>query len=131
MAGKIWTPIDMITLVAWLDFCLSNKVDFVKTVIQQLKESRKQHTGLEYEFDFLQAKNKLTDLARNDPKFRGSKQYPRLEEIYSKGSVCFPRFKKKFGQEIEATIEKYQASHAHSQPQTATSHPNVVGFPSK
>jgi hypothetical protein len=127
MARKIFTPFDVITLIAWLDFCLHRKLDFEKTIIQQLKESRKQHTEREYPFKIKQVTDKLFDLSRKDPESDG-KTYPRLDEILSKGSVCFPGLAKKLEQEVEEAIKQLEASYAYSQPKTARAHQNVVGF---
>jgi hypothetical protein len=128
MARVKWTSFDMTTLIAWLDFCLSRKVDFEKTIIQQLKESRKQHTGREFTFTIKQVSDKLIDLSRKDTESDG-KTYPRLPEILSKGSVCFSGLAKELGQEVAGAIKQLEASYASSQPQTPRAHPNVVGFP--
>jgi hypothetical protein len=130
MARVKWTPFDVITLIAWLDFCLARKADFEKTIIQRLKESRKQHTGREFTFTVKQVSDKLIDLSRKDLE-SGGKAYPRLPEILSKGSVCFPRLAKELEQEVARAIKQLEAPHAFSQPQTARVHPSVVGFPLK
>jgi hypothetical protein len=130
MARKIFTPFDVITLIAWLDFCLRRKVDFEKTIIQRLKESRKQHTGREFTFTIKQVTDKLIDLSRKDRESDG-KKYPRLPEILSKGSVCFPGLAKELEQEVEGAIKQLEASYPSLQPQTPGVHPNVVGFPLK
>jgi hypothetical protein len=130
MARADWKPFDVITLIAWLDFCLRRKVDFEKTIIQRLKKSRRQHTGREYPFTIRQVSDKLTDLSRKDPESHG-KTYPRFNEILSRGSVCFPGLAKKLEQEVEGAIKQFEASYASSQPQTARADQNMVGLPLK
>jgi hypothetical protein len=66
MANKLWMKFDLVALIAWLDFSLWKGINFEKTVIEQLKESRRRHTGHAFEFTLLQVRNKLIDLGRKD-----------------------------------------------------------------
>jgi len=80
----LWTSADVITMLAWLDFCIENGVRFDETILDRLRENRKRDTGEEKNFTITQVTNKLVGgLARSSPKC------PRLHEIRAKGSVCF------------------------------------------
>jgi hypothetical protein len=117
----VWTELDVVTLIAWLDLSLGslrNEVDFEKTIIDRLKESRRQHTGHEFKFTILQVRNKLIDLARKDPELKDGKSYPRLQEILSRGSHCFPGLAAELRQQVDETIEQLRKSYVRSQPKT-------------
>ena len=117
-AAKVWDLFDIIILLAWLDFCIERKTDFDQDVVRLLRESRKQRTGQEYPFTMKQVVDKLTDLARNDSGSR-IKVYPRLKEIYTRGSACFPRQAKEIRLEIDLALEQFRETHHDSNPQEA------------
>jgi hypothetical protein len=118
MAANIWITSDLVLLIAWLEFCRQNGIDFETTIIKLLRESRKRQTGRGYPFTWKQVKDKLIDLARKDkdPK-RSVKDYARLDEILLKGSACFPHLARELQPQINVAVERFHESHAHSEPQ--------------
>jgi hypothetical protein len=117
MAAKLWIPSDIVTLIAWIEFCHLNGRDFTATIIQQLRESRQRQNAQGYPFTLIQVKNKLIDLAREDADpTRKSKGYARFDEIISKGSACFPRLTREHQSQVDAALEHFQESHARSAP---------------
>jgi len=116
MAAKVWDLLDIVILVALLDFCIERKIDFQADVIKLLRESRKQRTGQEYPFTIKQVEGKLIDLSRNDSG-RHLKDYPRLDEIYNRGSGCFPRQTNELRLQIDLALEQLRelAPHLGSQ----------------
>ena len=121
MAANIWIPSDLVLLIAWLEFCLQNGIDFETTIIKLLRESRKRQTGRQYPFTWKQVKDKLIDLARKDKDSKRSvKDYPRLDEILLKGSACFPQHARELQLQIDVAVEQFQESHARSETRKAS-----------
>lgn len=122
MPPKVWDQFDIAILVAWLDFCIERGIDFQNDVIRLVRESRKQRTGHEYQFTIKQVEDKFIDLSRKDARSgfgRDPKDYPRLGEIYTRGSACFPRQANRFRTHIDLALEQFQANYLHSGPQEA------------
>jgi hypothetical protein len=122
MTVKPWTSFNVSTLLAWLDFCLQNGIDFESTILQRLKEATEQHPGHVVGFTIQQVKNKLISLGRGrkDAESALDMRYPGLREIISKGSVCIPGLARELRLEIAGAIERFRISYARSQP---TIHP--------
>jgi hypothetical protein len=127
MANKLWMKFDLVALIAWLDFSLWKGINFEKTVIEQLKESRRRHTGHAFEFTLLQVRNKLIDLGRKDTKLRDDMPYPRLQEIFSRGSVCFPGLASELRQLVDEAIRLLQTSSTPLQLEMATQLDQTLG----
>ncbi len=98
-----WTSSDVITLLAWLDFCIENGVRFDETILDRLRENRKRDTGEEKNFTITQVTNKLVGgLARACP------EHPRLREIRAKGSVCFTALDNQTRQDIKTQLANFR-----------------------
>jgi hypothetical protein len=106
---KIWRPNEIIELVAWLEFCVQNRLDFKKTIASHLDESIK-ITGEERKFSERQACDKLIDLARRT---YGSGQYVGLERILLAGKECFTELPANTNAEITAAFNACGSKYAH------------------
>lgn len=92
MAGakfKLWSPLDVVTLAAWLDFCIKNDIQFERAILLRLEESRQSSSSVPYPFTILQVRNKLIDISRTNSKHHGASEVPGYEQILATGSSLF------------------------------------------
>jgi hypothetical protein len=110
--GFLWGQTNTASLIAWLDFCIQNGLNFQDTIIEHLKNTANTTTGESFLVTKLQADNKLVGLARTNGKRHGRRPYPGKAEIMRRGSVCFPELPKWIRQQIETNLRQYRAEHA-------------------
>jgi hypothetical protein len=106
---KVWLPIDLGTLIAWLDFCIQTQTDFDSTISERLKESREHHGETEYGFTLKPVHDKIIDLARRNTVPKDAPRYPGKAEIYLRGSVCFPGLSAELKRRADKSLAHYQA----------------------
>jgi len=99
----------VVSLLAWLDFCIENRLEFYETVIEHLRGSREASTGEAFLFTKLQISNKLTDLARKkNPATRPLCKA--RDDLMGKGSFTLAKLSATIKQEIQTTLREYRLS---------------------
>lgn len=106
---KLWPSNDIVALVAWLEFCVQNKLDFRSTIVSHLNTSRNSTTGEQPNYSKKQARNKLQDLARHT---FGSGIYLQLETILREGKKCFTKIPAEVDADIHAALKTYEVRYA-------------------
>lgn len=115
MAGQqIWIQSDVVTLIAWLEFCIQNDRGFEKTIVDVLRNSRKERSGQDYSFTLRQVMDKLIQLSRKETG-KHAKDYRRPTQILLRGSACFPRLVGELRSQINMAVERFRKSDALSQ----------------
>jgi hypothetical protein len=109
---KLWNPSDVVTLIAWLDFCVENGVDFYDTICERLSETRKEDASREFNFTGRQVYDKLNDLARRNHQPNPNSHYPSPTEIKERGSVCFPGLQDPIRKDVQALKQIYRIQYA-------------------
>jgi len=100
---------DVVSLLAWLDFCIENRLEFYETVIEHLRDSREVSTGEGFLFTKVQISNKLTDLARKkNPATRPLCKA--RDDLMGKGSSTLANLSTTIKQEIRTTLREYRLS---------------------
>ena len=112
MAGdsqKVWSYHDVVALLAWLEFCIQNKLDFSKTIESHLENVRSETTGVQH-FSLRQVRNKLGDLSKNT---YGLGQNVPLARILKDGKQCFTNLPARVDAEINTTMATYKTKYDH------------------
>lgn len=85
---EIWKQKDILTIVAWLDFCIKANVVFDDAVLARIDERRSQSSYDGSCLTFAQVKQKLFDFARLNAKQRKVRM-PSIDHIFARGSDLF------------------------------------------
>ena len=107
---KLWCRDEIIALMAWLEFCVQNKLDFRSTIVSHLQTSRNSTTKEQSNTSEKQAINKLQDLARNT---FGSGTYLQLETVLREGKKCFTKIPAEVDADIHAALKTYEVRYPH------------------
>lgn len=103
MAGnyhRLWHSDDIIMLVAWLEFCIKNSLDFMKSIASL-------SNGL---YTAKQAKDKLIDLARHT---YGTGCYVKGQVVLEKGMKSFSKLPANVKKDVDAAVVSFRAQYAH------------------
>lgn len=113
MAGesqKVWHSNDIIALVAWLEFCIENKLDFRKTIASHLASLKNPSTGEEGSFTEGKAIQKLRNLARTS---NAPGPAVKIRKILQLGKKCFTKLPAEVDTNITAALNTYKSKYAH------------------
>lgn len=101
---RTWTEDETAVLLAWLDFCIEQKLDFRETIANRLAEDCESSALSTEALSWKKAEQKLIDLARTN---RGRTAI-RLAAIKDEGSKCILGLKDSIKQKIRTNFQQYQ-----------------------
>ncbi len=109
---KLWTLCYVVTLVAWLDYCVKHHIQFEESILQRLNEARQSPSNAPYHFTIKQVRNKVIDISRTNGKRANISPLPGYKQILGTGySLFLPWLGENKRKMVEKAVRKYEKAH--------------------
>ena len=115
---KVWSDDELVSLMAWLDFCRDRGINFDDTIESHLSKAKKGNPPREIPFTKMQIKNKFAGYLRliNKPATHAI--------IQEKGSDYFDNLSEEIRHRIKSEVRRYKATGVRLPPESNnTYHP--------
>lgn len=103
MPPSLWSEDDLISVMAWLDFCKAQGIDFYETIVGHLADTNPTDCGTKTPFTKRQVRTKLTHLIRQ------AKQSYDHSTAMSVGSGYFKSLSTDIRNKIKIQLQRYTA----------------------